>query len=187
MRSPTIKNELGETPRDHVSTYPRHPSKNIRIQSGVALSKALRSVYFTLAGPTEGHSHIGPTPIDAACVAAAAPVGTTQSRRLDPRPTALLSLRRLHILTSIKDADCDPVVGLRALSLLVGVAPGDLGSAAMTVATQIVFHSLAELERPGREHYQDLPIIIVLIILFGALSVLLGLCEAPVQPLISAL
>jgi len=71
---------------------------------------------------------------------------------------------------------------------MVGAASKfDLGSLAMTVARQIVFHSLAELERPGREHYQGLPIIIVLIILFGALSVLLGLCEAPVQPLISAL
>ena len=57
----------------------------------------------------------------------------------------------------------------------------------MTVARQIVFHSVAELERPGREHYQDLPIIIVLIILFGALSVLLGLWEAPASTLISAL
>ena len=64
--------------------------QNIRIQSGVASSAVGRGVYFTLAGPTEGHSHIGPTPIDAAYVAAAAPMGTTQSRRFDPRPAALL-------------------------------------------------------------------------------------------------
>jgi hypothetical protein len=39
----------------------------IRIQSGVALSTVVRGVYFTLAGSMEGRSHIGPTPIDAAC------------------------------------------------------------------------------------------------------------------------
>jgi len=60
----------------------------------------------------------------------------------------------------------------------------------MTVARQIVFHSVrhADLERQRPKHYQkDLPIIIVLIILFGALSVLLGLWEAPASTLISAL
>jgi len=40
----------------------------IRIQSGVALSTAVRGVHFTLAGPREDRSCIiGPTPIDAAC------------------------------------------------------------------------------------------------------------------------
>ena len=39
----------------------------IRIQSGVALSTVVRGVSFTLAGAMEGRSHIGPTPIDAAC------------------------------------------------------------------------------------------------------------------------
>jgi hypothetical protein len=60
----------------------------------------------------------------------------------------------------------------------------------MAVARQIVFHSLrqADLERQRPKHYQkDLPIIIVLIILFCALSVLLGLWQAPVPTLISAL
>ena len=60
----------------------------------------------------------------------------------------------------------------------------------MTVARQIVFHSVeqADFERQRPKHYQkDLPIIIVLIILFGALSVLLGLWQAPVPTLISAL
>jgi hypothetical protein len=60
----------------------------------------------------------------------------------------------------------------------------------MTVAGEIVFHSVrqAELDRGRPKHYQwDLPIIIVLIILFFALSVLLGLWQAPVPTLISAL
>jgi hypothetical protein len=60
----------------------------------------------------------------------------------------------------------------------------------MTVARQIVFHSVrhADFEGQSLKHYQkDLPIIIVLTILFFALSVLLGLWQAPVPPLISAL
>jgi len=68
---------------------------------------------------------------------------------------------------------------------LVGAA-----SPAMTVARQIVFHSVrqTEFERQRPKHYQkDLPIMVVLIILFGALSVLLGLWQAPVPTLISAL
>jgi len=91
---------------------------------------------------------------------------------------------------SIKDADYDPGVGLRALSLLVGVAPGDLGSPAVTVATKVVFHSVrqADLDRRIPKHYHwDWPIIILLTILFFALSVRLGLWQAPVPTLISAL
>ena len=60
----------------------------------------------------------------------------------------------------------------------------------MTVARQIVFHSVrqAEFERQRPKHYQkDLPIIIALTFLFFALSVLLGLWQAPVPTLISAL
>ena len=39
-------------------------TKNIRIQSRVALSTAVRSVYFILAGPREDRSgNIGPTPM----------------------------------------------------------------------------------------------------------------------------
>jgi hypothetical protein len=46
----------------------RRRTKNIQIQSGVALSTTVRSVYFTLAGPREDRSCIiGPTPIDAVC------------------------------------------------------------------------------------------------------------------------
>ena len=46
----------------------RWRKKNIRIQSGIALSTAVRGVHFTLAGPREDRSSIiGPTPIDAAC------------------------------------------------------------------------------------------------------------------------
>ena len=85
-------------------------------------------------------------------------------------------------MTSIKDADCDPVVGI---IMLVGAA-----SPTMTVARQIVFHSVrqVDLDRRRPKHYQwDLPIIIVLVILVGALSVLLGLWQAPVPTLISAL
>jgi len=55
----------------------------IRIQSGVALSTAVRGVYFTLAGPMEDRSvNIGPTPIDAVCPRDT--LGTRQSRRFDP-------------------------------------------------------------------------------------------------------
>jgi hypothetical protein len=60
----------------------------------------------------------------------------------------------------------------------------------MTVARKIVFHSVrqADLERPRRRHYEkDLPLVIVLTVLFGALSILLGLWHAPVPTLISAL
>ena len=56
----------------------------------VALSTAVRGVYFTLAGPMEDRSvNIGPTPIDAVC-----PLGTLwgqrQSRLARAAPTALL-------------------------------------------------------------------------------------------------
>ena len=96
----------------------------------------------------------------------------------------IFRFRAALALISIKDADCDPVVGIGRSSRF------DLGSPAMTVARQIVFHSVrhADLERQRPKHYQkDLPIIIVLIILFGALSVLLGLWQGPVPTLISAL
>ena len=54
-------------------------------------------------------------------------------------------------------------------------------------AMKVVYHSMT-LERPRERHYQkDWPIIIVLSILFGAVSVLLGLWQAPVPTLISAL
>ena len=58
----------------------------------------------------------------------------------------------------------------------------------MTKARKVVFHSVRQGERPRQGRYQkDLPVIIVLAILFGALSVLLGLWQAPVPTLISAL
>jgi hypothetical protein len=61
----------------------------------------------------------------------------------------------------------------------------------MNKARKVVFHSMRqeERQRQRQRHYQkDLPIIIVLAILFGALSVLLGLWQgAPVAALISAL
>ena len=66
----------------------------------------------------------------------------------------------------------------------------DLRSPAMTVATKVVFHSVkqAEFERQRPKHYEkDLPIIIVLTILFFGLSLLLGLWQTPVPTLISAL
>jgi hypothetical protein len=53
----------------------------------------------------------------------------------------------------------------------------------VTVATKVVFHSVrqADLDRRRPKHYQwDLPIIILLTILFFALSVRLGLWQAPV-------
>jgi fatty acid desaturase len=53
---------------------------------------------------------------------------------------------------------------------------------------KVVFHSVRQEERPRERHYRkDWPIVIVLIILYGALSVLLGLWQAPVPTLISAL
>jgi hypothetical protein len=60
----------------------------------------------------------------------------------------------------------------------------------MTVATKVVFHSVrqAHLDRQTQKYYQkDLPLIILLTILFFVLSVLLGLWQAPVPTLISAL
>ena len=60
----------------------------------------------------------------------------------------------------------------------------------MTVASKIVFHSVrhADFERQRQKHYQkDLPIVIVLTILFFALSMLLGLWQSPVPTLTSAL
>jgi len=60
----------------------------------------------------------------------------------------------------------------------------------VTVATKVVFHSVrqADLDRRRPKHYQwDLPIIILLTILFFALSVRLGLWQAPMPTLISAL
>jgi len=56
---------------------------DFQIQSGVALSTAVRGVYFTLAGPMEDRSvNIGPTPIDAVCPRDT--LGIRQSRRFDP-------------------------------------------------------------------------------------------------------
>ena len=61
----------------------------------------------------------------------------------------------------------------------------------MNEARKIVFHSVRQedLERQRQKQYQkDLPIIIVLTILFCALSIILGLWQgAPVAALISAL
>jgi hypothetical protein len=61
----------------------------------------------------------------------------------------------------------------------------------MNEARKIVFHSVRQedLERQRQKHYQKyLPIIIVLTILFGALSMILGLWQGtPVAALISAL
>jgi hypothetical protein len=58
----------------------------------------------------------------------------------------------------------------------------------MNKARKVVFHSVRQGERQRQRHYQkDLPIIIVLIILFGTLSVLMGLWQAPVPILLSAL
>jgi hypothetical protein len=61
----------------------------------------------------------------------------------------------------------------------------------MNEARKIVFHSVRQedLERQRQKHYQkDLPIIIVLTILFCALSIILGLWQGtPVAALISAL
>ena len=58
----------------------------------------------------------------------------------------------------------------------------------MNKAKKVVYHSMTQEERPRQRHYQkDWSIIIVLIILFGAVSVLLGLWQAPVPTLISAL
>jgi hypothetical protein len=54
--------------------------------------------------------------------------------------------------------------------------------------TKVVYHSISREERPRQKHYpKDWPIIIVLAILFGAVSVLLDLWQAPVPTLISAL
>jgi hypothetical protein len=56
----------------------------------------------------------------------------------------------------------------------------------MNKARKVVFHSVSQEER--QRHYQkDVPIIIVAIILFGTLSVLMGLWQAPAPILISAL
>jgi uncharacterized membrane protein YkgB len=53
----------------------------------------------------------------------------------------------------------------------------------MNKARKVVFHSVSQEER--QRHYQkDVPIIIVAIILFGTLSVLMGLWQAPVPILI---
>jgi hypothetical protein len=58
----------------------------------------------------------------------------------------------------------------------------------MNKARKVVFHSVSQGERQRQKHYQkDVPIIIVLIILFGTLSVLMGLWQAPVPILLSAL
>jgi hypothetical protein len=58
----------------------------------------------------------------------------------------------------------------------------------MNTSTKVVYHSMKQEERPRQRHYpKDWPIIVVLIILFGAVSVLLGLWQAPVPTLISAL
>jgi cell division septal protein FtsQ len=58
----------------------------------------------------------------------------------------------------------------------------------MNKARKVVYHSMSQEERPKKRHYQkDWPIIILLLILFAALSVYLGLWQAPVPILISAL
>jgi hypothetical protein len=58
----------------------------------------------------------------------------------------------------------------------------------MNKPMKVVYYSMTPEERPRQKHYQkDWPIIIVLVILFGAVSVLLGLWQAPVPTLISAL
>jgi hypothetical protein len=60
----------------------------------------------------------------------------------------------------------------------------------MNEASKIVFHSVRreDLNRQKQKHYRKgLPIIIVLTILFFALAVFLGLWQAPVPTLISAL
>jgi fatty acid desaturase len=58
----------------------------------------------------------------------------------------------------------------------------------MNKARKVVFHSVRQEERQRQRHYRkDWPIVIILIILYGALSVLLGLWQAPVPTLISAL
>jgi hypothetical protein len=67
----------------------------------------------------------------------------------------------------------------------------------MREARKVVFHSARQVDaeqsfsgrqRQPAEYWKSLPIIIILTILFGALSVLLGLWRgAPVQALISAL
>jgi hypothetical protein len=58
----------------------------------------------------------------------------------------------------------------------------------MNKPMKVVYHSTTQEEGPRQRHYQkDWPIIIVLIILFGVVSVLLGLWQAPVPTLISAL
>ena len=58
----------------------------------------------------------------------------------------------------------------------------------MNKPMKVVYYSTTQEERPRQRHYRkDWPIIIVLAILFGALSVLLGLWQAPVPTLISAL
>ena len=58
----------------------------------------------------------------------------------------------------------------------------------MNKARKVVFHSVSQEERQRQRRYQkDVPIIIVAIILFGTLSVLMGLWQAPVPILISAL
>jgi hypothetical protein len=58
----------------------------------------------------------------------------------------------------------------------------------MNKARKVVFHSVRQGERQRQTHYQkDWPIIIVLIILFATLSVLMGLWQAPVPILMSAL
>jgi fatty acid desaturase len=58
----------------------------------------------------------------------------------------------------------------------------------MNKPMKVVYHSTTQEERSRQRHYQkDWPIIIVLAILFGLVSVLLGLWQAPVPTLISAL
>jgi fatty acid desaturase len=64
----------------------------------------------------------------------------------------------------------------------------------MSEARKVVFHSARQVDaeqeaqrQPGK-HWSYLPIIIMLTILFGALSIILGLWQgAPVAALISAL
>ena len=74
------------------------------------------------------------------------------------------------------------------VDLVAGVAPVRSREPTMNKARKVVFHSVSQEERQRQRHYQkDVPIIIVLIILFGTLSVLMDLWQAPVPILISAL
>ena len=76
--------------------------KNIPIQSGVALSTAVRGVYFILAGPREDRSDYISVRHPSMLCAHAAPMGTTRSRWLRAALTALLFE---HSQLSLKSGD----------------------------------------------------------------------------------